>query len=517
MQKNHIPGLAIAVVHKKELVWAKGFGVTSVGDNGIEVTPDTLFRIGSITKPLTAAVIMRLVDQNVLDLDQPIRTYIPWLKLHSDEACDKLTLRMLLTHSSGYMNGGDAIGGRDTDALEKYVRFQLPEIPFFAPPGLLFSYSNHNYNLAGFVAEYVSGKRFTDLMNECLFKPLGMSRTTFDPLVALTYQLALPHLLADGELKAQHLMIENVACHPFFFAMSTVNDLARFAILHMNEGVWGEDQILSPDSYKEMHHGQVPYASTFPGAVAVGFHVQERYKGYRVSRHFGDISSYSGDFVMLPDHDTAVIILNNMPAFPHDTITDAVLAQLLPEMKETNNYVPKENIAVPHAEGTYLGERKGLVEIQREGDTLLISLNQEEPIPLTPIKSGTWNAVNQAGEHVCTVGILTDDMGETYLLVNNSLCVKIDLSDTSPPSTELRDYTGKYAHHGLEEWSYLVTLNGDELIVEADGMTEKLVHIDRDVFVGPLSAVLRFQVNEAGTVASFLLHSGWIMQRDLKK
>jgi CubicO group peptidase (beta-lactamase class C family) len=101
MHESHIPGLALAIVQEHKLIYARGFGVTSVEGGGIPVTPETLFRIGSITKPLTGTAIMRLVEAGKLDLDIPVKAYIGWFRLSDPEATEHVTLRMLLSHTSG--------------------------------------------------------------------------------------------------------------------------------------------------------------------------------------------------------------------------------------------------------------------------------------------------------------------------------------------------------------------------------------------------------------------------------
>src|SRR5581483_7052762 len=101
MQTAHVPGLALAIVKNQEILYARGFGVTSVEDSGMPVTPQTLFRIGSVTKPLTGTMIMRLVDEGKLELDSPVRAYLPWFTLSEPGAAERVTLRMLLCHMSG--------------------------------------------------------------------------------------------------------------------------------------------------------------------------------------------------------------------------------------------------------------------------------------------------------------------------------------------------------------------------------------------------------------------------------
>lgn len=517
MQKNQIPGLAIAVVHKQEIIYAKGFGTTSVEENGVPVTPDTLFRIGSVTKLLTATVILKYVEQGMLDLDEPIRSYIPWLQLHDEEASSRITMRMLLTHTTGYINGGDAIGKRDPEGLEEYVRTRLPEIPFHAPPGCVYAYSNHNINLAGFVLQTIAGRPFAELMTEELFGPLGMQRTTFDPLVAMTYPVALAHMVQEGELHVDHQqMVDNAACHPSFFAMSTAHDLARFAMLHLNQGTYGEDRLLASSTIASMHTRHVDLFSSFPNGVGLAFHVQERWKGYTLSRHFGDISSYSSDFVMLPEHDTAVIIMNNMPSFPHDKVTDMILEQLFPEMNQSATFEAQKDLPLPPIEGTYLGEWNGLIELQQEEGQLILTKNRKETFVLQPFLPDRLAAWDQSGNLVMVVGYKLDEEGQgQFLFIQNGLCKRINLHPwETPTKEELLAYCGHYAHHGLNDWSYTVTLGDEqELYLQAEGENVQLIPIERHVFVSPNGGTLRFVEDDEGVVNTFLFASGWRMDR----
>lgn len=148
------------------LTYAKGFGVTSVEDGGLPVTPETLFRVGSITKPLTGTAIMRLVEAGKLDLDTPIKTYIDGFRLSDPEATEQVTLRMLLSHTAGLPTDGQHFGLRDPQGLEISIREEIPTYALIAPPNRVMSYSNPGVNIAVYVAEIVSGKSYTELMQD---------------------------------------------------------------------------------------------------------------------------------------------------------------------------------------------------------------------------------------------------------------------------------------------------------------------------------------------------------------
>ena len=242
MHQSHIPGLALAIVHEYKLIYARGFGVTSVEDGGVPVTPETLFRIGSITKPLTGTAIMRLVEAGKLDLDTPVKAYIDWFRLSDPEATAHVTLRMLLSHTSGLPTDAQHVGKRDPEGLEISVREQIPEYTLLAPPNTVMSYSNPGLNLAGYIAEVASGKHYAEFMQEAVFEPLQMHRTTFDPTRAMTYPVAQSHDLdKDGELHVQHQYADNVAHYPSGFAISTVMDLANLPSCICNRGYFRDN------------------------------------------------------------------------------------------------------------------------------------------------------------------------------------------------------------------------------------------------------------------------------------
>ena len=251
MKQANVPAVALAVVNKEEILYARGFGLTSVGEGGAPVSPRTLFRIGSVTKPLVGTAVMRLVENGQLDLDQPLNAYIKWLRFSEPQAEEQITLRMLLSHTSG-LPADSHSGYGEPDALERYVRERLPHYFFVAPPGRLYSYADAGFSLIGYIAQVVTGKRFSDLMQELVFSPLEMHLTTFDPQVVLTYSFALPHILRDNHLHVLHKVSSGQAIAPAGGVYSTVVDLAHFAMMHLQHGRFHNKQLLSPSSISKM-------------------------------------------------------------------------------------------------------------------------------------------------------------------------------------------------------------------------------------------------------------------------
>jgi CubicO group peptidase (beta-lactamase class C family) len=187
MRVTATPGAAVVVVAGDRVVHRRGYGTTSL-EAGRPVAPETLFRLGSTTKIFVALAAVRLAAAGRLDLDAPIGRYAP--DLHPSLA--GLTLHQLLSHTAGLADDAPMEGPHDESALGERGR-AWDERAFFAAPGEVFSYANPGYVLAGYVLERVEGKPFADVVREQVLAPLGMARSTFRPLAALTWPLALGH------------------------------------------------------------------------------------------------------------------------------------------------------------------------------------------------------------------------------------------------------------------------------------------------------------------------------------
>ena len=186
-------GAAVAVVSGTTIVFSHGYGIASV-DTREPVLPDMLFRLGSTTKMFTAAAVTGLVVEGKIDLGAPVSRYIAGL----DETIGKLTANQLLTHTSGLRDEAPMFGSHDETALGNGIHTWKADF-LFAPPGRIYSYSNPGYWLAGYLAETVSGKPYADVIEQRLFHPLGMQRSTLRPTMAMTWPLAQGHEVKDGK------------------------------------------------------------------------------------------------------------------------------------------------------------------------------------------------------------------------------------------------------------------------------------------------------------------------------
>lgn len=178
MAEHQIPGLALSIVHSDEIVYTQGYGVAD--PDGTPVTPQTPFILCSLSKSFTALAIMQLVEAGEIELDASVQTYLPWFTMAGPEPAERITVRHLLTHSSGlsYLVGDKDLVNPDVseDALETHIR-KLADYKLTRPVGESFGYNNTGYDMLGLIVQTVSGQSFEDYVKEHIFSPLEMTNS----------------------------------------------------------------------------------------------------------------------------------------------------------------------------------------------------------------------------------------------------------------------------------------------------------------------------------------------------
>jgi CubicO group peptidase (beta-lactamase class C family) len=188
--KHDVPGAQLAVLDGDEIVESAA-GVLSVR-TGCPVTTDALFLPGSIGKLYTATLILMLVQEGRLDLDTPIRSYLPDFRVLDEEAAAVVTSRNLLSHTSGFDGDHFTDTGRGDNALELYVA-GCADLPQIAPPGLIWSYSNSGFSILGRIVEVLYGATFEDVLMERIFEPLGLEHTVSFADEAIVHPVSVGH------------------------------------------------------------------------------------------------------------------------------------------------------------------------------------------------------------------------------------------------------------------------------------------------------------------------------------
>ncbi len=313
----NVAGMAVAVTDGEKVIFSEGFGVDSVDQPDVPTSADSIFRIASVSKTFTAVVIMCLCEEGVLDLDTPIKTYIPDIEFSRPEAKETMTLRHLLTHTAGmpaddYMHAGST----DESTMNDVILETLPTLKLSSLPGEgKYQYSTWGYNLIGCVASVVTGKSLSQLVSEYVLDPLDMTATTFDYEVAsnLEYPLSQPHIVSGGKHKVDKLLI-NTAFNAGAGLYSNTTDLCKFARFFLNGGVSDSgERILSEESMNDMlAMHSIRSATSYYGFGVILNSFTGRYIYGHTGTYYGQ--NYYCSFFMDPKTGCGVVTLTNSRA-----------------------------------------------------------------------------------------------------------------------------------------------------------------------------------------------------------
>ena len=248
-----VPGAAAAVLHEG-VIYAGGVGITNV-EHPLPVTAETLFQIGSTSKTFTATALMALVEAGRVDLDAPVRAYLPWFALQSEDDAARLTVRDLATHHAGYVGDYFKDTGRGDDAIGAIVR-KMANSPQLVPAGYTFSYSNAAFYVLGHIVETVHGRPFEQVIRDTIFEPLGMDRSFYFPEEAITHRVAAGHIVTTDGPKVARPWNTPRSIAPGGGVTSNVIDQARYAALHL--GLAPEANVLRRGTVAAMQQVQRP-------------------------------------------------------------------------------------------------------------------------------------------------------------------------------------------------------------------------------------------------------------------
>jgi len=303
MQRNRIPGMAVAIVSKGSVVYARGFGSDG---SGALVTERTGFVLGSMSKSFTALAIMQLVEQNLVQLDAPAQKYLPWFRVADGAASTQITVRQLLHHTSGIPTNA-ARATRDTRTLTDQVR-ALSEVKLHNAPGAVHEYSSPNYLVLGAIVEAVTQQSYGAYVQRAIFTPLGMHDSYADQKVALAQEhpgrLSSGHVYTFGFPLARNLPDDGSRL-PTAALMSSAADLGRYLVAQLRVE---SSELLTADGLVQMHTGGAPSAGF---SYAFGWR-DGKIAGEHAVHHGGIVGNFRGKMVMLPERHLGVVVLTNV-------------------------------------------------------------------------------------------------------------------------------------------------------------------------------------------------------------
>ncbi len=313
MKHLNIPGAALAIVEGDTITHLRGFGKARPG--GEAPAPQTPFFIGSLTKSFTALAIMQLVEYGKIELDAPVRRYLPWFRLADLKASSQITVRHLLNQTSGLpmllgMANLDDTTDRP-DATEQQVH-GLSTLKLTRAVGSKFEYSNLNYNVLGLIVEAASGESYAAYIQKHVFTPLGMSHSYTSKRIAEKDGLAMGHRYWFGiPIAAPNLHIP-LSSLPSGELISSVEDMAHYLIAQLNGGHYRNAKILSGTGIEELHRGaaKIIEMGMLLGHYAMGWISEQKGKS-RIVSHSGIVPDFGGFMALVPEQNKGIVLLFN--------------------------------------------------------------------------------------------------------------------------------------------------------------------------------------------------------------
>lgn len=338
MAKYAVPGAALALIKDDRIVLAKGYGLRDL-ETHAPVTTTTLFNIGSISKSFTALAIAQLAERQRVDLDAPVMRYLPDLRLSDPGAATRLTLRQLLSHSSGFP--ADEAWARLVPATRAGIVREFATMPITAAAGARFQYCSRCIVLAAAVLEHVTGQSWEAYTRQEIFRPLGMTTASFGPRgLEASSDRAQPYRqdAAWGEDPVAWRRLDYLEpLAPAGGINADIDDMARYALLQLDEGVAAGERVLSAAMMSELHRPEIATGADWRTAAqfqdvhyALGWFTGD-WHGRRLVFHNGVNPGFRAAIVLIPAEKAGAVILTNAESTGFIEAARAViLEELLP-------------------------------------------------------------------------------------------------------------------------------------------------------------------------------------------
>mgnify|MGYP000530001293 FL=1 len=317
MKRFDVPGVGLAIVKNGKIAYVKGYGVRDLKTN-MPVNADTLFAIGSSSKSFTALGVMQQVDAGKLNLDAPVNRYLPELKFSDTTRGAKVTLRSLLSMTSGLPRSDLSSVLDKTINTRAKVLETIAGIGFTDDPGKVFGYSNQNFLAAGAALEAVTGQSWEAYTKANIFAPLGMTRSTFE----------FSNAVKDGNYAAGNgIGLNGVQGVPAFDRLviagpagsihSSATEMARYVAFQLGKGDLNGKRLVSAKQLEAMHTQQISIDEDVevPGVAFTGYGFgwfTGEYRGIRIVEHGGNINGFTANMQLIPAKGLGIVLLTNM-------------------------------------------------------------------------------------------------------------------------------------------------------------------------------------------------------------
>jgi CubicO group peptidase (beta-lactamase class C family) len=326
MSANSVPGIGAALVLDGESVWSAGFGMADLEDSA-PATSLTLFRLGSISKSLTATAVLQLWERGKLDLDAPVQKYCPAFPQKEWP----ITSRQLLGHLGGIRHyNDDGKGDIPQDSARHFATMEeslqiFANDPLVAKPGTKFNYSTYGYTLLGCVLEGAASQRYVDYVRDNIFRPAGMDQTQADDFFAIIpHRTRWYHKDKSGAVRNAGVLDSSYKI-PGGGLISSADDMARF------EAAILADKLLRRTTRDLMWTILKPTEGK-PSRYALGWFVAEKF-GLRTAGHDGGQQGTDTAFLIVPERRAGVVVLANMDYVHANRLADEIL-QIVLDLKD---------------------------------------------------------------------------------------------------------------------------------------------------------------------------------------
>lgn len=373
VEEHELPSVSVAVAKDGRIIWAEGFGWADI-DRRIPATAHTMYSLASISKPMTATGLMRLVERGQVDLDRPANDYLVGGRIHSP-AWDPegATVRRVLSHTAGlplhwefFYEGEDHPRRTTAQGIERFG-------VLVTPPGELYQYSNLGYGILDEIIERVSGRAYGDFLETEVFEPLGMDRSVVSTGAGL----------GDGAAVRYDADNRPVPYYDFDHrggsaVYSSAIDLVRFGAYHLGNLMEGQQRILEDSTILAMQRVLTPGTGPREQGYGMGWLIQPDHNGYRRIAHTGGMPGVSTGLYLYPEEDLAIAVLTNRSNALVPQIAHRIASVMLPGYRTT--FEERQDAAAdePEAEESFqppaelLGEWSGTIRTYEDELPLML-------------------------------------------------------------------------------------------------------------------------------------------------
>jgi len=449
MEEENLVGVSVALVDDQKVVWQEGFGYADK-EKEIKATPQTRYRAGSITKLLNAMAVMKLVEEGKLELDKPLKSYLPEFSVKSRfGSTEGITPRTLMSHHSGIM--GDWYN-RDYDTntydYSDYVNLVKDAYVPYAP-NTIFSYSNLGITLLGNAVEKRANQKYVAFIDEQFFKPMKMKNSTIEEgFEGKSYREGKKHKdYPSGMIPAGGLN-------------TSVSDLSHLAMMINADGKFNGKTVLKPSSLKEMQKAQNKnVALDFGDKIGLGLFISDKIMGgqERIYHHGGDIGTHHSFFALTKNSKLGVIVMSNSNETSSWSIAyemmkkayEAKTGKKLPKKRTLNRLTKASTLDGTYATSlgkiTFKKKDKGVYTTELMGKTIRLKRGEDNRYHAKYLLLGL---IPLGVDELDSIALLTTEIeGKTYLINEDSwsksvMGVKVE---RKPISKVWKERLGAYA------------------------------------------------------------------------